>query len=55
MMLRYSLNLPEQANRIEKAVQTVLTAGYRTVDIYTTGCIKVGTQEMGKAVLKALN
>ena len=54
MMLRYSLGKEEQAIRIEKAVQQVLAKGYRTADIYTAGTQKVGTVEMGQAVLTAL-
>jgi 3-isopropylmalate dehydrogenase len=54
MMLRYSLSKPEQAERIEKAVQVVLAQGLRTPDIKTEGCTLVGTREMGDAVLKAL-
>jgi 3-isopropylmalate dehydrogenase len=54
MMLRYSLNKIEQADRIEKAVQKVLEAGLRTVDIATPGCRQVGTVAMGDAVLAAL-
>jgi 3-isopropylmalate dehydrogenase len=54
MMLRYSLNKAEQAERIEKAVQKVLEAGYRTGDIATPGCRQVGTSEMGDAVRAAL-
>ena len=54
MMLRYSLNKAEQAERIEKAVQKVLEAGYRTGDIATPGCRQVGTAEMGDAVRAAL-
>ena len=54
MMLRYSLNKAEQADRIEKAVQKVLEAGYRTGDIATPGCRQVGTAEMGDAVRAAL-
>jgi 3-isopropylmalate dehydrogenase len=54
MMLRYTLGLEEQATRIENAVQKVLAQGYRTGDIYTDGTIKVGTREMGQAVLDAL-
>ncbi len=54
MMLRYSLGKEEQAQRIENAVQKVLSQGYRTADIYTPGTQKVGTVEMGKAVLSAL-
>jgi len=53
-MLRYSLGMEEQATRIERAVQRVLVDGLRTVDIYTVGTTKVGTVEMGQAVLKAL-
>jgi len=54
MMLRYSFNLEEPAVRIENAVKKVLAQGYRTGDIYERGTNKVGTQEMGDAVLAAL-
>ncbi|HBD39554.1 MAG TPA: 3-isopropylmalate dehydrogenase, partial [Cupriavidus sp.] len=54
MMLRYSLNRAEQADRIENAVKKVLAQGYRTADIITPGCKQVGTREMGEAVLAAL-
>lgn len=54
MMLRYSLNKAEQADRIENAVKVVLSQGYRTGDIYEAGMQRVGTKEMGDAVLKAL-
>ena len=54
MMLRYSLNLADQADRIENAVRRVLAQGYRTADIYEEGTRKVGTEEMGAAVLAAL-
>lgn len=54
MMLRYSLGKPEQADRIEAAVQAVLAQGLRTPDIQTEGAKLVGTKEMGEAVLKAL-
>ncbi len=54
MMLRYSLNQGGTAERLEKAVSTVLDQGYRTADIYTDGTQKVSTSEMGDAVLKAL-
>ena len=54
MMLRFSLGKAEQADRIEAAVQKVLSQGYRTGDIKTEGCQLVGTREMGEAVLKAL-
>ena len=54
MMLRYSLKQPQAAQRIEAAVAIVLKAGVRTADIYTAGTRKVGTEEMGDAVLAAL-
>jgi 3-isopropylmalate dehydrogenase len=54
MMLRFTLNKAEQAERIENAVKKVLAQGYRTGDILTPGCKQVGTREMGEAVLAAL-
>jgi 3-isopropylmalate dehydrogenase len=54
MLLRYSLNKPEEADRIERAVRSVLAAGYRTADIHQPGTRKVGTEEMGDAVVAAL-
>ncbi len=54
MMLRFSLNQPEAASRIEAAVDTVLSQGLRTPDIYSPGTNKVSTREMGDAVVKAL-
>lgn len=54
MMLRYSLRLPAEADRVETAVRKVLKSGLRTADIYTAGTRKVGTQEMGDAVVAAL-
>ena len=54
MMLRYSLRQPDAATRVEKAVSKVLKSGLRTADIYTEGARKVGTREMGDAVLAAL-
>jgi 3-isopropylmalate dehydrogenase len=54
MMLRFSLNQATAADRIEGAVQKVLAQGLRTPDIYSEGTTKVGTREMGDAVLKAL-
>jgi len=54
MMLRFSLNQEEAAQRIEAAVQKVLAQGLRTGDIYSEGTTKVSTREMGDAVLKAL-
>jgi len=54
MMLRYTFNLPEPALRIENAVKKVLSQGLRTGDIYEPGTQKVGTQDMGNAVVAAL-
>ncbi len=54
MMLRFSLNQPEAAERIETAVKAVLAQGLRTPDIHSDGTTRVGTAEMGAAVVKAL-
>ena len=54
MMLRFSLNLPNEALRIEQAVQKVLASGLRTPDIYSEGTQRVGTAQMGDAVVTAL-
>ncbi len=54
MMLRYTLNKPEMADRIDAAVSKVLDQGLRTADIYSDGMTKVGTSEMGDAVVAAL-
>jgi 3-isopropylmalate dehydrogenase len=54
LMLRYSLGQPAAADRVEQAVTRVLRDGLRTADIYTAGARKVGTQEMGDAVVAAL-
>ncbi|MBK1723768.1 3-isopropylmalate dehydrogenase [Thiocystis violacea] len=55
MMLRYSLDAPGAAERIEKAVSQVLDQGLRTADIMSAGMRQVGTVEMGDAVVAALN
>ena len=54
MMLRFSLNQPEAAARIESAVQDVLAQGLRTADIWSEGTTKVGTRAMGDAVVAAI-
>ncbi len=54
MMLRFSLQRPEAADRIEAAVQHVLASGLRTADIWSEGTTRVGTREMGAAVVTAL-
>jgi 3-isopropylmalate dehydrogenase len=54
MMLRYSLKDENNARRIEAAVTKALRDGLRTADIHTAGTRKVGTAEMGDAVVSAL-
>jgi 3-isopropylmalate dehydrogenase len=54
MMLRYGLNEPEAASRIEQAVLKVLDQGYRTGDIMSPGMTLVGCQAMGEALLAAI-
>jgi 3-isopropylmalate dehydrogenase len=54
MMLRYSLDEPQMAERVEQAVNSVLDSGLRTPDIASPGTVEVGTSEMGDAVVKAL-
>jgi len=54
MMLRFSLNQEAAAQRIEAAVKAVLAKGLRTTDIYSAGTTKVGTKEMGDAVVACL-
>lgn len=54
MMLRYTFGLEEAAQRVEQAVKRVLAQGYRTADIHETGATRVGTKQMGDAVLVAL-
>ena len=55
MMLRFSLNQEAAAQRIEAAVQKVLAQGLRTADIHSAGTTRVGTAEMGQAVVRALD
>lgn len=54
MMMRYTFGREEAALRIEGAVKKVLAQGYRTGDIFEPGTKRVGTKEMGDAVLAAL-
>jgi 3-isopropylmalate dehydrogenase len=54
MMMRYSLNEPAQAERIEKAVGRVLADGWRTADIQSEGTQLIGTRDMGRKVVAAL-
>jgi len=55
MMLRLTLDRPEDAELLEKAVHTALAAGARTADIAEPGARKLSTAEMGDAVLAALD
>ncbi len=54
MMLRFSLDQPQAADRIESAVKDVLASGLRTADIHSPGTKKVGTRDMGDAVVAAI-
>jgi 3-isopropylmalate dehydrogenase len=54
MMLRYSFDLEEEAKAIEKAVENVLAAGYRTGDIMSPGGKLVGTKEMGRLLCEQI-
>ncbi len=54
MMLRYTFNDENSAQRVENAVKKALAQGYRTADIWTEGCNKVGCAAMGDAVVAAL-
>ncbi len=47
MMLRYTFDLDKEADAIEEAVKSILKKGYRTGDIMSEGCTKVGCREMG--------
>ncbi|MCD7909475.1 MAG: 3-isopropylmalate dehydrogenase [Clostridium sp.] len=54
MMLRYSFDLDREADAVEQAVRQVLRDGYRTVDIMSDGCEKVGTARMGDLVAERI-
>jgi 3-isopropylmalate dehydrogenase len=54
MMLRHSFGQAERADSIHRAVGAVLREGYRTADIFQAGMRRVGTDEMGDAVVAAL-
>ena len=54
MLLRYSFDLDREADAIEAAVQQVLTEGYRTGDIMSEGCTKVGTAKMGDLIAERI-
>ncbi len=55
MMLQYSFSDIEGAKRIEAAVESVLDEGFRTADIFSSGCKLVSTSEMGEAVVRKLS
>ena len=54
MLLRYSLDLDKEADAIEGAVRQVLKDGVRTPDIWSEGCTKVGTKEMGQEIIRRI-
>jgi 3-isopropylmalate dehydrogenase len=54
LMLRFTLNQPETADRVEAAVRQVLQQGLRTADIWSDGTRRVGTRDMGDAVVAAI-
>ncbi len=54
MLLRYSLDLDKEADAVEEAVRKVLKNGYRTGDIFSEGCKKVSTSEMGDLIAAAV-
>jgi 3-isopropylmalate dehydrogenase len=54
MLLRYSADMPKDADRVERAVLNVLERGYRTTDIRQEGTTVVGTAEMGDLIVREL-
>jgi 3-isopropylmalate dehydrogenase len=54
MCLRYSFTMGDVADRLERAITTVLDQGLRTGDIMQDGMTKVSTEQMGEAVVKAM-
>lgn len=54
MMLRFSFGMAEEADAIEAAVDSVLSAGYRTADIMSEGCTCLSCTEMGDAILERI-
>ena len=54
MMLRYSFDLDQEAAAVEAAVEKVLAEGYRTWDIWSEGCVKVGTTMMGDLIAERI-
>ena len=54
MALRFSLDLPDEADAIDRAVANVLATGLRTADIMAEGCARVSTEVMGESVVREL-
>ncbi len=54
MMLRYSFDLDQEADAVDAAVKKVLQDGYRTGDIMSEGCKKVGCKEMGSLITERI-
>ncbi len=54
MMLRYSFDLDKEADAIDAAVKEVLKDGYRTGDIMSEGCERVGCRKMGDLIVERI-
>ena len=54
MMLRFSFDLDQEADAVERAVSQVLLDGYRTGDILSEGCTLVGTKQMGDLICERI-
>ena len=54
MMLRYSFDLDEEADAVEKAVEKVLEDGIRTIDIHSEGMTLVGCKQMGDEIVSRI-
>ncbi|HZL66726.1 MAG TPA: isocitrate/isopropylmalate family dehydrogenase [Candidatus Limnocylindrales bacterium] len=54
LCLRYSLKQPQEADRLERAVERAIAMGARTADIATAGIAAISTREMGAAVCAEL-
>ncbi|MGI6029643.1 MAG: 3-isopropylmalate dehydrogenase [Candidatus Heteroscillospira sp.] len=54
MMLRYSFDMPAEADAVEQAVSSVLDSGCRTADIWSEGTTRVGCREMGEKIARAI-
>ena len=54
MMLRYSFDMDKEADAVENAVKTVLSEGFRTVDIMSEGKTMVGCEKMGDLICERI-